>query len=627
MVKLGSAFSDNLIRGHNVRSRRMDDEMPWWAGSGRALLFATILCVGFFVIAWRLFDLSLVHGREYRKLSDGNRTRELVRHAPRGILMDRTGKPLVINTPQYRLIKPCDDKPANCVTFLSQEEGDKLRRAELPAGEYLEVDYKRSYPYGDALAHAIGYTGELSAEELKSEHYTLRNYSLGDRVGRMGAEAVYNERLRGRDGKEMVEVNAAGAALRTLGRQEEVAGENISLAFDAILARAAASAFPEGKKGAIIVAKPATGEVLALYSSPGFSPDGFSLGMTTAEYQALVKNTDLPMFNRAIGGVYPPGSTFKLVTSLAGLEGGVIDRKTIVEDNGSIKIGPFTFPNWYFLQYGKTEGPVDVIKALQRSNDIFFYKAGEWIGISAIAKWAHIVGIGKPLGIELSGEVGGLMPDAAWKNSQFTTDEDKRLRNNEWYLGDTYHVSIGQGYLLTTPLQVNTWTNVVANGGKVCVPTIEKIGTGFRAKSPNCKNLHIKKETIDLIVEGMRRACATGGTGWPLFDFGVTKPDLTATVNPEASGSATSPKKRIAVPIACKTGTAEFGHPDNHTHAWFTAFGPIPDSFVPDDIRETDGYVSGEPEISVTVLVEDAGEGSTVAGPIAKKIFEEWFGR
>jgi len=625
MVKLGSAFSDNLVSSHKVRSKQKPDELPWWAGAGRALMFATVLCIGFFVLIWRLFDLTLVHGREYRHLSDNNRTRDVVRHAPRGILLDRTGKPLVRNIPQYRLIKPCGAEAiGECISFLTQDEGDRLMRSGgLPAGQFVEVDYVRRYLYGEATAHVVGYTGELSQEELSSDYYKSRNYGLGDRVGRMGAEEVYNERLRGRDGKELVEIDSSGKTLRTLGRQEELAGENISLSLDAALAKVAADAFPPGHKGAIIVTKPSSGEVLAMYSSPGFSPDAFTVGMSQAEYAALIGNPDLPMFNRAIGGVYPPGSTFKIVTSLAGLEEGAFTKSTTVEDNGVITIGPFTFPNWYFLQYGKTEGVVNVVKALQRSNDIFFYKAGEWIGVTKLAEWARKVGIGAPLGIELSGEAGGLMPDPAWKKTRFSTEADKIARNDEWYLGDTYHISIGQGYLLTTPLAVNTWTNIIANGGKLCRPTIRKI-TSLREEREQCKDLGLKKESISIIMEGMEKACATGGTGWPLFNFTVSKATGTPTGVGESSPSAAF---KTQVPVACKTGTAEFGDPKNHTHAWFTAFAPIPEQYIPDDIKATENYIDGNPEISVTVLVEGAGEGSNVAAPIAKKIFEEWFGR
>lgn len=329
------------------------------------------------------------------------------------------------------------------------------------------------------------------------------------------------------------------------------------------------------------------------------------------------------MFNRAIGGAYPPGSTFKIVTSMAGIEEGVITKTTTVEDTGVIKIGPFSFPNWYFLQYGKTEGNVDVVKALQRSNDIFFYKAGEWIGITKLAQWAKKVGIGKPLGIELSGEAGGLMPDPAWKKTRFDTPQDQEARNDEWYVGDTYHVSIGQGYLLTTPLAVNTWTNVIASGGYLCKPTIGKM-TSAKAERNNCRNLNLHKETLDLILRGMEQACATGGTGWPLFNFSVRKSVTDSSGTPEASPSGAL----IHVPIGCKTGTAEFGDPaKNHTHAWFTAVAPIPEDYITDEIKATENYIDGTPEISVTVLVEGAGEGSNVAAPVAKKIFEEWFSR
>jgi penicillin-binding protein 2 len=305
------------------------------------------------------------------------------------------------------------------------------------------------------------------------------------------------------------------------------------------------------------------------------------------------------------------------VTSLAALEEKAIKADTLVEDTGVLTIGPFSFPNWYFNQYGKTEGMVDVIKALKRSNDIFFYKTGEWLGITKLVAWAKKMGIGKPLGIELGGEASGLMPDPAWKKSHFSTAADREARNDEWYLGDTYHVSIGQGYLLTTPLQVGMWTNVIANGGKLCRPTIKKIAQD-RRDSGDCEDLDVEQKNLDLVIEGMKEACDTGGTGWPLFGFSIKKTDST-----EASPSSHS----IAVPIACKTGTAEFGDPKNHTHAWFTAFGPMPDEFVSDEIKATESYVSGTPEISVAVLVEGAGEGSNVAAPVAKKILEEWFGR
>ncbi|MEK7129667.1 MAG: penicillin-binding transpeptidase domain-containing protein [Patescibacteria group bacterium] len=623
-MKLGKAFSDSLIIEQKKEKRPGKDESgSWWLGAGRALMMSTVLFVALFVLAWRLFALTVVDGGRWRLLADGNRTRELVAHAPRGILLDRTGKPLVVNTPQYRLIAPCDGGRQECRQQLSKEQGEAIAAAGLPAGTFLEVDYQRQYPYGEALAHVLGYTGELSEDELAAEYYNLRGYKRGDRVGRMGAEATFEERLRGRDGRELVEVDAEGKILRSLGRDPEVPGEDIALSLDGGVSRIAAQAFPAGARGAVVVSKPATGEILAIYSSPSYSPNAFSVGLSRSDYDRLTDDEATPLFNRAIGGVYPPGSTFKLVTAVAGLEEGVITDTTTVEDSGVLTIGPYRFPNWYFAQYGKTEGAVGIVKALQRSNDIFFYKAGEWLGITKLTQWAKRLGIGAPLGVELAGEAGGLMPDPAWKNAHFTSEADRQARNNEWYLGDTYHVAIGQGYLLTTPLQVNSWTNIIANNGKLCRPTITRTQNSMtRTQRENCKDIGIKKETIDLITEGMQKACEPGGTGWPLFGFGIHKLDQLDQLD-----------KLVKIPMACKTGTAEFGDPNNKTHAWFTAFAPLPklDSgnqyIKSDQDSRNQTVIIGEPEISVTVLVEGAGEGSSVAAPIAKKILEEWFSR
>lgn len=542
-MKLGKAFSDSVIIEQKAMTHMgIPKVRVWWLGAGRALLFASVLFIALFVLVWRLFDLTVIRGHTFRALADGNRTREIIRHAPRGKIFDRTGKLLADNTPT--------------------DQG---------------YAFTRTYPAKEATSHIVGYIGEITPEELSDQYYQLRSYRAGDRIGRMGAEAVFEERLRGRDGKELVEITATGEITRTLGRVEEIAGEDVTLAIDRSLSEAASRAFEKEAKGAVVLSRPATGEILALFTSPSFDANIFSQMLPKSAYDALFENPDLPMFNRAIGGVYPPGSTFKLVTAIAALEEAAVTEKTLIDDVGVLQIGLFRFPNWYFTQYGKTEGLVDIVKALQRSNDIYFYKAGETVGITKLATWAKRVGIGAPLGIEIPGEAAGLMPDPTWKARRFDTPADREAGNDQWYLGDTYHVAIGQGYLLTTPLQVNSWTNVIANGGRLCKPTIEK-------KNQACITLGIKKETIERIAEGMKRACLPGGTGWPLFNF--------------------------QVPVACKTGTAEFGDPDDKTHAWFTAFAPIED-----------------PEISVTVLVEGAGEGSDKAAPIAKDILTEWFSR
>jgi len=577
-MKLGQAFSDS-VSVIDRKATRMPRETGnrWWLGAGRALIFATALFVAFFILMWRLFDLTIIQGHAFRALADNNRTRELIIHAPRGILYDRTGKPLVENIEEDRRV-----------------------------GNFTEVDWRRHYLYPDSLSRVTGYTGELTETEVKDEYYSLRDYHAGDKIGRAGAEAFFEERLRGRDGKELVEVDATGQMLRVLGRQEAIAGEDITLSVDASLSLSVAHAFPAGEKGAVVVTKPTTGEVFALYSAPSFDPNRFSLGMSAGEYTRLVNDPAQPLFDRAISGTYPPGSTFKIILAIAGLEEEAVKPDTIVDDNGTIVIGPFTFSNWYFTQYGKTEGPVDIVKALARSNDIFFYKVGEWLGITKIAKWARIVGIGTSLGIELPGEATGLVPDPAWKAAAFNTPADLIAHNDEWYLGDTYHVAIGQGYLLTTPLQMNAWTNIIANGGKLCRPTITKV-SGAKTE---CKNIGLKPETLKLISTGLEEACATGGTGWPLFDF-------------EASSSAGLRR----IPVACKTGTSEFGDPQNRTHAWFTTFAPLPAEAVAKEGGTDKKVLSGDPELSITVLVEGAGEGSNVAAPVAKKIYEDWFSR
>ncbi|OGG11788.1 hypothetical protein A2Z00_01820 [Candidatus Gottesmanbacteria bacterium RBG_13_45_10] len=624
-VKLGKAFSDSVIIEHTAAAHVGDGTASWWLGWGRVLLFTTLLSVLFFILVWRLFDLTMIEGHHYRALADGNRTRELIRHAPRGLLLDRKGKPLVTNIPSYRLLRPCDkNQHEDCITQISQDQGNALTKKGLPPGTFLEVDYERQYTYPVATSHVVGYAGELTEGELADAYYKLHDYRRGDRVGRTAAEAVFEDRLRGRDGKELVEVDAQGVILRTLGRDKELPGENITLSIDADLQQAVYEDFPKSAKGAVIVSKPGTGEILALYSSPSFNLDAFSKGLSEEAYDALVNDPDRPLFDRAIGGTYPPGSTYKIVTAIAALEEGAVRGPTIIDDVGVLKIGPFSFPNWYFKQYGKTEGPVDIVKAIQRSNDIYFYKAGEWLGISKLVSWSRKMGLGKPFGIELAGEAGGIMPDPQWKAQLFSSAKDKELQNDQWYLGDTYHVGIGQGYLLVTPLQVNTWTNIVASGGKQCKPTIKKASPYVTGKD-NCKDLGLKKETIDLITEGMKRACETGGTGYPLFNFAMK--DLGGKLTPIANVSTPS-GALTQIPVACKTGTAEYGDPDNNTHAWFTAFAPLRSiDSGNQSIKQDQNIITGDPEISVTVLVEGGGEGSTIAAPIAKKIFETWFSR
>lgn len=615
-MRFGNTFSDNLIIQSKVSSRiPKSRRIHWWQGAGRVLLLAVVLWGGLFVLASRLFSLTIVDGHRFRALADNNRTRDLIRHAPRGIIYDRTGTPLVENIPRFRLLSPCKNKPATlCITHITEEQGKQMEQEGLPAQHFLEVDYVRKYTHPESTAHVVGYTGEINSEELEDEYYQLRKYQKGDQIGRSAAEVVFEDRLRGRDGKELVEVDANGRILRILGRDQELSGEEIYLSIDAGLSDVIAKAYPKNFRGAVIVSNPATGEILALYSSPTFSLNNFSLGMSQEDYEEFMSNKDRPLFNRAIGGVYPPASTYKIVTSWAALEEGTISRDTLIEDTGVITIGPFQFHNWYYTQYGGKDGMVDVTKALARSNDIFFYKIGEGLGITKLREWSSRMGIGEKLGIELPGEAEGVLPGPEWKNNRFATKLDLEMRNNEWYVGDTYHMSIGQGYLLTTPLQVNNWITALGNGGHFCTPTILKV-VGKR-DSRNCYDVPLQEETRKLILEGMRKACEPEGTAYPLFNYSVPL---------DAQNASESARRHI--PVACKTGTAEFGSPQNKTHAWISVLAPVPPEFIDKSTISSEEIVSGDPELSITVLVEEGGEGSAVAAPIAKAILDYWFTR
>lgn len=578
----GDIFGESIIKEKRKRNLFPID----MAGQknflpNRYFLLYLILLFGLGLLAVRLFTITLVEGEKYRTMSEENRIKEVQIIAPRGIIYDRDNIPLVRNIP---LFKTLDGR-----VYFEKNEGPGSK-------EFIELT-GREYPLAEVAAHALGYTGEITRYELeKASSVSLR---AGDIVGKLGIEQAYDQTLRGVDGREVYEVDALGKIVRSLGKFAPIKGQNLQLSLSAKLQKIAREAMAD-RIGAVVAGNPATGEIYTLYSSPSFDPNKF---IRQYQLEQIFADVNQPLFNRSISGLYPPGSTFKIVTALAGLESKTVNRETTIEDSGILRVGAFSFSNWYFTQYGKTEGMVDIVKALKRSNDIFFYKLGELTGIETIAKWAKKIGIGRGLGIEIEGEENGLMPDPEWM---------KKTKGENWYLGNTYHVAIGQGDILVTPLEVNAMTNLIANKGKICKPMLAKRLIGKdKSQVHECVDLMIEKETIDIIKEGMKEACATGGTGWPLFNFKVQNANLKADgVNFfQTYESTTSAKKLISIPTACKTGTAEFGDKQNRTHAWFTVFAPVEN-----------------PQISVTVLVEKGGEGSNVAAPIAKKILEGWFG-
>ena len=595
MVKIGPAFFDYVSK---PESRRKFERTNLNFGEFKGLFPLVLLILMMGVIVARLFYLQMIRGSYYRDLSDNNRTRTKVIPAPRGIIYDRNGKPLVSNSQVFQIGSNGEEK------IIPHEEALKL----ISEGKQVHGTVRREYLYKDAFAHVLGFLGQISENEVIFP--TFSDYAISDYVGKMGLEKTYEKMLHGQNGKELLEIDVQGREIRSLGEQEATQGQNLDTTLDLDLQLSVKDALASVDRGAVIASDPRDGSIIALYSKPSFDPNMFSrAGYKTDRYETvenILQDTEnQPLLNRAISGTYPPGSTFKLITAVAALSRGAIKKDTQIVDTGILRVGEFSFGNWYFLQYGKTEGALNVVSAIKRSNDIFFYRAAEGAGVEKISSFAKDFGLGAKFGIDLPGEEEGTVPSPSWKEEYI---------GEQWYLGDTYNYGIGQGYLLTTPLQVNVMTVVFANGGKLYQPHLLKTppsaeaSGGKQNSKPKTQNF-IKKEYIDLVREGMRQSCETGGVAWPLFDFKVKNERLPVDNQDfieEASGAA----RTVRIQVACKTGTAEIADKEKNPHAWITVFAPFYD-----------------PEIVLTVLVENGGEGSSVAGPIAKKILQEYFER
>lgn len=531
------------------RSRSGDHRLP-------SFVMLVIISIGFFLlIAIRLFQLSVVKGSYYRRLSEANRTKEIVIEARRGSLLDRNGRVIT------------ESKPPKKTSVKDRLVSDRVSEGN------------------GAFGHAVGYIQLADTEALEHDR-CVHKLQLGDSVGKKGVEKLYDCELRGINGYTLLELDATGIPVRTLGKVKPVDGSTIQLSIDRRLQEEAHRLFTENissqsanfpkpeqlAKGALIALEPSTGKVLTLYSNPSFNPNDFNQ-KNTQRVNSYLKDPLQPLFNRATEGSYPPGSIFKLFVAAGALEERAMKPDTIIEDTGKITAGPITFGNWYFLQYGKTDGEVNLVKALMRSNDIYFYKAGEKLGVTDMKKWAERFGFGKATELPFP-QAEGLLPSPFWK---------EEVLKEQWYLGDTYNLSIGQGYLLTTPIQIAQASAVFANNGRLCAPQLKQ------SDQPHCTKLPISDTTLSEVREGMRQACTAGGTGYPFFDF--------------------APTGKGRIQVGCKTGTAEsHGTGSQSPHAWFTVFAPF-----------------DKPTIAVTVLVENAGQGSDVAAPIAKEFLTAFF--
>lgn len=476
-----------------------------------------------------VLKLNVIKGAYYRDLAQNNRLTRTIIPAARGEIFDRKGRSVASNVE-------------------------------------INGEMKRFYPYGAATSNIVGYLGKVNEEELKKGKCgrSLNNQSL---VGRAGVESIGDCDLMGTDGYKLTETDATGKTVRELGQMDYIKGKDINLSIDAFWQDKIYKLLG-GKKAVVIMSYPENGKILAMVSSPSYDANNFGYGYDLTTIRSYLEDSqNLPMMNRAISAKYHPGSIFKPIIALGALEDGTINASTTFEDTGKITIGDYEFKNWLWTKRGGTDGMVDVVKGLQRSNDIFFYRLGEKMGVEAMDKWSRNFGLGKITGIELPGEVAGLVPNDAWKRQNM---------GERWYLGDSYHMAIGQGNMSVTPIQMNVVTNIIASRGKKCQPSVLLDG------EVNCSQIKAKNENWDLVIKGMTEACHSGGTAWPLFNFKTE--------------------------IACKTGTAELGDGTKDTHAWLTAFAP-----------------ANNPEISITVLIERGGEGSDVAAPIVGDILKEWF--
>lgn len=587
----------------------------------RVNLLIALVSVVFLFLIGRLLFLQVIEGDRYTYLSENNRIRIKKIPGARGMVFDRNGSLLVDNRPSFDLLfvpEDADDPETTLrelARVLGRDQGDfrnlvrenKLRPAfgeivlgrdvdwrsvvtvethqlDLP-GVTLWIRPRRSYLTNGTAAHVLGYIGEINPQQLKARRGS--GYVMGDEIGQFGLEKNREEYLRGRSGGQQVEVDALGRRVRVLHAVEDVPGQNVRLTLDRDLQETASQAI-EGKAGAIVAMDVNSGAILAMVSTPGFDPNLFARGVTGEEWRTLTQDPAHPLNNRAIQGQYPPGSTFKIVLAIAGLEEGVIQPETTFFCPGSLTVGNRVFRDWKKGGHGA----VNLHKGLTESCDVYFYLLGQKLGPDRIAKYARALGLGQPTGIELDHEKPGLIPDTEWKKRRF---------GQPWFPGETPSIAIGQGYVNVTPLQMANLTAVVANGGTLYRPwfvrKIESLdGRLIREYGPEIiSTLNLKENTLEHIRKALQDAVNSGsGTG------GRAKSQL--------------------VMIAGKTGTAQVAEmrggivkSENlpyqiRDHAWFVAFAPVE-----------------KPEIAVAVLVEHGGHGGAAAAPVAKKIIEKYF--
>lgn len=587
----------------------------------------SIFFILFLVIIVRLLWLQLFQGEHYYALAQGNRIRLERTEPKRGIIYDNQLRPLVKNIANFLLYFVPADFPNDKIdrteillsisntlkdpTALEQMDAklQTIKEGSLKSfqplfisdnipyeaalkllidsknwpGVYIKSDTKREYNlHSLSLSHILGYTGKINANEL--QRFGDAYYPI-DNIGKVGIEYFWESELRGISGQKQIEVDALGKEKRIIKELIAQNGSNLVLSIDILLQQKIEEIAQmhlqklETNKAVIIAMNPQNGEVLALVNIPSYNNNAFARGITQAEYSELINHPDKPLFNRAISGKYPSGSTIKPVMVAAALQEKVIAEYTSFLSVGGIRISSWYFPDWKAGGHGYT----DARKAIAESVNTFFYYIGggygdfTGLGVKRITQYGKLFGMSEQTGIDLAGEARGFLPSKKWK---------KMVKNEPWYIGDTYHLAIGQGDIMVTPLQVSLFTTAFANGGKLFRPHIvREIIIPFQEESQKIPTEPIRENFIDpynmtIVKQGMRQA--------------VTK------------GSA---RRLSLLPVtsAGKTGTAQWSS-KKETHAWFTGFAP---------------YV--DPEIVLTILVEEGGEGSETAVPIAHDILKWYF--
>jgi len=600
----------------------------------RLLIFGGLMLLGIFIIFGRIFYLQIINGSKYRALAEGNRIRLMPIPAERGVFYDNQGRQLVQNIPSFSLVVTPRDLPRDSdqrelvlqkaavlsgvpyqqVAVMIKQYGAYgyesmvikenldhtaalrmyIQNADLP-GVTIESGTKRYYlnqlsfdktssstPVDlFSLSHLLGYMGKLDINELRA--LNEQGYLPSDEIGKTGLEKEYETNLRGQNGREKIEVDALGHEQVVLAEDPPTPGANLHLTIDA-QAQAVLETFLNKrlkslnlKRAAAVAINPQTGGILAMVSTPAFDDNDFSGGISNDNYQKYLTSSDQPLFDRAISGVYPSGSTVKPVIVAGALEEHVITKDTTVNSVGGIQVGKWFFKDWKAGGHGIT----NAVRAIAWSINTFFYYVGGGygnfvgLGVDRLVKYFLLFNLGQITGVDLPGEQSGFVPTPEWKQS---------TKGEQWYVGDTYNLSIGQGDLLVTPLQVAVWTAAVANGGQIVTPHLadyfvddnnQKISLDFPIKKKNI----VSASSINVARAGMRE-CVLSGSCQLL--------------------------RSLSFPAAGKTGTAQWNS-NRATHAWFTSFAPY-----------------DNPQIAVVVLVEEGGEGSVAAMPVARDFLQWW---